>query len=312
MTPRRKIIPVFIPHLGCPYSCVFCDQRGISGASTPPSADEVRAIPRDADAELAFYGGSFTAIPKKLQNAYLDAAAPNAIRVSTRPDCVDSETVARLTSRGVRTIELGAQSMCPDVLELSGRGHGPEDTIRAARAVQEGGASLILQMMTGLPGDTREKSIYTAQKLAELRPDGVRVYPTVVVRNTELCELWRRGEYREHTVDEAVELCAELVGIFDAAKIPIIRLGLNPSDGLSAGDAVAGAYHPAFGELVYSRVWLDAAREQLRDAKPGEAVTLTVPRGKMSVAVGQKRRNIELLTREFMLKSLRIVESVEI
>ena len=331
MSAKRRIIPVFVPHLGCPHDCVFCDQRGISGTDATPSPEDVfnqicdalQKLPHGEAAQAAFYGGSFTAVPVRLQDALLDVAntalatvgAAHAgfgtIRISTRPDYINDEIVARLVSKNVCTIELGAQSMDARVLFASERGHTAEDTRNAAKVVKNSGTELILQMMTGLPGDTPEKSVQTARELIALKPDGVRIYPTVVVRGTRLHELWQSGEYKEHSVEAAVELCAKLVPMFEADEIPIIRLGLNPSDGLSSGDAVAGAYHPAFGELVRSRIYLETAREILQAAsvRLGSDVVLSVTRGQLSAAIGQHRRNIETLTREFGLSSLKIVEN---
>ncbi len=324
MSAKRRIIPVFVPHLGCVHECVFCDQRGISGTLSPPAPEEVyiqisdaiKKLPHGEAAQAAFYGGSFTAVAEKLQNALLDSAnralgRTGSIRISTRPDCIDTETVARLMSKNVRTIELGAQSMDDGVLLSSARGHRAGDTYAAAKAVKGCGAELILQMMTGLPGDTPEKSIYTARELIALKPDGVRIYPTVVVRGTRLHELFESGKYAEHSVDDAVELCAVICEMFDSAGIPVIRLGLNPSDGLSAGDAVAGAYHPALGELVQSRIYLGHARDALQRAKVrrGSSVTLSVERGKRSAMTGQRRCNIDSLVSDFGLAALTIAEN---
>jgi len=318
MSPRKRIIPVFIPHAGCEHDCVFCNQRWITGA-----VGEERGEGREEScdvgsqvAEMAYYGGSFTAIPVERQNELLESAQPflsinphNSIRVSTRPDCIDESTLERLKGYGVATVELGAQSMCDDVLALSGRGHTAYDVEHAAGLVISSGLSLILQMMTGLPGDTREKSIFTARRFIELGPAGVRIYPTVVVRGTRLHELWERGEYQEHTVEDAVVLCAELYELFKEAGIPIIRLGLNPSEALSAGGAVAGAYHPAFGELVYSRVYYNRAVALLGGVAPGSAVTLVVARGCVSMMIGQHRCNIVALTEGFSLSSIKVIES---
>lgn len=332
---RRRIIPFFIPNLGCEHECVFCDQRLISGAPEPVTPEDVRQacsearktlagagkIPADAGkasaaAEVAFYGGSFTALPEQRQNELLEAAQPflelhpnNSIRVSTRPDCIDRRIAGRLKDFGVATIELGAQSMCDDVLETTKRGHTADDVRRASGVIKEAGLSLVLQMMTGLPGDSREKSIYTARCFIDMDPAGVRVYPTVVVRGTKLHEMWSGGEYTEHTVDEAVALCAEIYPLFKQAGIPVLRFGLNPSDSLSAGDAVAGAYHPAFGELVYSKVCFDRAVSYLDEIKPDSSVVITVARGQKSKMSGQRRVNTRGLTEKYLLRSLKIVES---
>lgn len=324
MTPKRVIIPVFVPHAGCPNDCVFCNQRRISGALRPADEHDVAEAIESArgklrpgtPAELAFYGGSFTAIPSEQQKRLLGAALPfvrsgeiSSIRLSTRPDCVDEETAERLRTFGVTTVELGAQSMCPEVLEASNRGHTPEDTRRAAKLLKEKGFSLILQMMTGLPEDTPERSKFTAEELISLSPDGVRIYPTVIVRDTELYDMWKRGEYREHTVRDAVDLCAELVPMFMSAGIPVIRLGLNPTDDLSGGDAAAGAYHPAFGELVYSEIYRRKAAALLEGTAPGTDAVLGVAKGRIPLMVGQKRINITSLTEQFGLGSLKVRET---
>jgi len=322
MEPKKRIIPVFVPHLGCPNDCVFCNQRKISGRLSPASAQTVEAelrsaakkLPEGTPAELAFYGGSFTAIPENEQEELLGAASPflrsgliDSIRVSTRPDCIDETVLARLRRFGVGTIELGAQSMDDDVLLLSGRGHTAEDTRAAAEKIKTAGFELMLQMMTGLPGDTPEKSLYTARELAALMPSGVRIYPTVIIRDTALYDMWKAGLYKEHTVEDAVDLCARIVPVFEEKGIKIIRLGLNPTDDLSAGEAAAGAYHPALGALVYSRIYLNKARELLRGHE-GESLVVGVGRGKTPLFTGHKRENILALTREFSLRRLKVRE----
>lgn len=326
MSARESIIPVFVPHLGCPNDCVFCNQRRISGQQESADAQTVRdaieraaaLLPKGAKRQLAFYGGSFTAIPTAQQEALLGAAKEylergdiDAIRLSTRPDAIDGEILARLRRFGVETIELGAQSMCDEVLILSGRGHTAQDVEDAARLIKQKGFRLILQMMTGLPGDTPERSVETAEKLIALRPDGVRIYPTVIVRDTALYDLWQSGLYKEHTVEDAVDYCARLVPLFERAGIPIIRLGLNPTEELSGGAAAGGAYHPALGELVRSRIMLERMRELLRGAPEGGRAVFKVGRGKTSQAVGQHRRNIEALCAEFKLKGIKITEGAE-
>ena len=317
MTPRRRILPIFVPHAGCPNDCVFCNQKRISGSLLPASAETVRlavsALKPGSGYELAFYGGSFTAIPEAEQEALLAAAIParesgavSAIRVSTRPDAVTVEKLARLRRYGVETVELGAQSMCDEVLRRSGRGHTREDTVKAAKLVKDAGFALILQMMTGLPGSNDTRDIETARSIAALAPDGVRIYPTVIIQNTPLEDLWRAGKYREHTVEEAVCVCARILPIFDAAGIPVIRLGLNPSDELSGGAAVGGAYHPALGELVRSRLWRDKAETLLSGAMPGEDIVLGVAPNRISVMTGQHRANLLYLQERFALRSIRV------
>lgn len=321
MSARECVIPVFVPHLGCRHECVFCNQRRISGSEKAATAATVKqaieqsaALPRSgAKRQLAFYGGSFTAIEPERQEELLGAAAEaigkgeiDAIRLSTRPDAIDETVLARLKRFGVETVELGAQSMDGEVLRLSGRGHTAEDVVRSSEAVKAAGFRLILQMMTGLPGDSVDKDIETAKKLIALRPDGVRIYPTVIVRDTALYDLWRAGEYREHTVEDAVAVCAQLMPLFEEANIPVIRLGLNPTEELSQGAAVAGAYHPALGELVRSRILLEKARALLAGTEPGSRVTLGVNAAELSQMIGQKRQNVRALSRALALEELRI------
>ncbi|MBP8640651.1 MAG: radical SAM protein [Oscillospiraceae bacterium] len=324
MNAKRNIIPVFVPHLGCPNNCVFCNQRKISGSSTPANADLVKKtilegiekIPESSNIQLAFYGGSFTAIPVEEQNELMDAALPflrdgtlKSLRLSTRPDAIDAKTLIRLKEYGVSTIELGAQSMCDEVLDASGRGHTALQTEKAARLIKQFGFELILQMMTGLPEDTKAQAIETAKRIILLYPDGVRIYPTVIIENTPLCDLWREGSYKEHTVEEAVECCAAILPLFQEAGIPVIRLGLNPTEELSHGAALGGAYHPAFGELVASRLLLEKARELLKDSVHGKNVTLNVNKSDVSAMIGQKKSNITALSEEFSLKSIKVVQA---
>lgn len=321
MSARENIIPVFVPHLGCPNDCVFCNQRRISGAQSPATvADVEKAIhdaaallPSGAKRQLAFYGGSFTAIPEEQQLPLLYAAKEaldrgeiQSIRLSTRPDAIDGGILNTLSAYGVETIELGAQSLDDEVLRLSGRGHTAEDVERASRLIKARGFRLILQMMTGLPGDSEEKSIRTAEKIIALSPDGVRIYPTVVVRDTALYDLWQAGRYVPHSVEDAVAVCARLLPMFEAASVPVIRLGLNPTDELSGGMAAAGAYHPALGEMVKSRIMLHRAEKCLSGIEAGSRVTLGVHKSKVSQMTGQKRCNITALTERFGLALLKV------
>ena len=319
MNAKRRIIPVFVPHLGCPNDCVFCNQRRISGAIEPATAETVKKAINNAgiesggceEWELAFYGGSFTAIDECERLKLLDAAADfvnrgGSLRLSTRPDCIDEYVLNQLKNAGVKTIELGCQSMDDGVLQKSGRGHTADDTVNAVKLVKKFGFEVILQMMTGLPGDSLEKSMYTARSLAALKPDGVRIYPTVIIKDTPLCDLWKCGKYSEHTVDEAADWCSEIITVFEDADIPVIRLGLNPTDELSGGDALAGAYHPAFGELVYSRAFLRKAQLLLRCAGKVKRVQIGVHTGSVSKMSGHKKQNISVLKDEFGLEEIKI------
>ena len=321
MSARRSILPVFIPHLGCPHDCVFCNQKRISGSLFPAGAEDVyRAAEQGGSCggetpQLAFYGGSFTAIPAEEQLALLkagkaciDRGLVSDIRLSTRPDAIDEIILDRLKAYGVSTVELGTQSMIDSVLDKSGRGHTSAQTERASKLVKEWGFTLILQMMTGLPGSSDELDIRTAEKIVDIKPDGVRVYPTVIIRDTALYELWQAGLYQEHTVEDAVRVGAEILPIFDRAGINVIRFGLNPTDDLSGGDAVGGAYHPALGELVKSRVLLNDLRGKLSGRYDGETLTVAVAEGCTSQMAGQHRCNIDALKSEYGFSAVKIRE----
>lgn len=321
MSARESIIPVFVPHLGCPNGCVFCNQRRISSSTEPATAETVRRAiegavpaPEGMRRQLAFYGGSFTAIPVDEQLSLLNAAREylrqgdiQSLRLSTRPDAIDLPTLQRLREYSVETIELGAQSMDDEVLRLSGRGHTAADVENASRLIKAGGFRLILQMMTGLPGDSDDKAIETARRIIALEPDGVRVYPTVIVRDTALYDLWQAGRYKEHSVEDAVRVCAKLLPMFDESGIPVIRLGLNPTEELSSGSAAGGAYHPALGELVKSRIMLNRARELLAGVQAGSSVSIGVHKSRVSQMVGQHRQNIDALKRELSLKEVKVI-----
>lgn len=320
---RRSIIPLFVPHLGCPNDCVFCDQKRISGSPLPVCGADVTRTLKAAKArgqqrvELAFYGGSFTAVDRETRRELLSAAAPyradgtvQAIHLSTRPDAIDQDILEFLKFWGVQTVELGAQSMDDQVLLASGRGHTAAETVQAAGLVKAAGLNLILQMMTGLPGSSRASDVQTARDIIALRPDGVRIYPTVIVKGTALEAMWRAGLYQEHTVEAAVAVCADILPLFQTANIPVIRMGLNPTEELSHGGAVGGAYHPALGELVRSEVLRRRAEALLLGVPAGAAVTLGVEPRAVSAMIGQHRCNITSLCSALNLADLS-VRSVE-
>ena len=296
-------VALFVPHRGCPHTCVFCNQRTISGqteALTPEmirdACETARACPHDAEnSEIAFFGGSFTAIDRREMIACLEAARPyvgrdfGGIRVSTRPDCVDGEVLSLLKDYGVTAIELGAQSMDDTVLARNERGHTAADTEKAARLIRTHGFSLGLQMMTGLYGSDAAKDRATAERFVALAPDTVRIYPTVVLEQTKLADLWRQGEYVPPTLEDSVDLCAGLLRLFRANGIRVIRLGLHSGGNVAEG-YLAGVYHPAFGELCESRVYRELLEEKLR-GKPQGAYTVCVNPCAVSQMIGQKKCN---------------------
>ncbi|MBR6741026.1 MAG: radical SAM protein [Clostridia bacterium] len=318
--PKNRIIPIFIPHCGCPNMCVFCDQRTIAGVKRPPSPKEVAALISEGlsrsgeGAELAFYGGSFTAIPKSLQEGYLSAAYGfvregrlSGIRLSTRPDAIAPDTPEFLKSYGVHTVELGAQSMEDTALAASKRGHTALDTERASQIIKQGGLELVLQLMPGLPGET--DPMYSVLKAAELEPSGVRLYPVVVIEGTELARMYREGSYTPLSIERAADICADASEIFEARGITVIRCGLNPSEGLEP-EVVAGAYHPAFGELVTSRRIRRRVEGMLKDAR-GEVLEITVEPRLLSAAVGNKRENITYFKERFGFKEVRVKQGAQ-
>lgn len=264
---KFKIIPVFVPHKGCPNQCSFCNQRHITGQiteTTPQMAEEtikqyLKTIDTDNfHTEIAFYGGSFTAIDidyqtelLKVAYKYVKSGNIKGIRLSTRPDAIDDTILDNLEKYGVTEIELGVQSMCDDVLELNKRGHTSKQVEEAVSLIKKHNFCLGLQMMTGLIGDTYEKSVYTANRICELKPDFVRIYPTLVFNNTDLADLYRKGEYKPMTLEETVKLCKELLDIFENRNgIKVIRMGLFMNDKEAKENFIAGPYHPRFRELV--------------------------------------------------------------
>lgn len=292
------------------HRCSFCDQRSISGTKKAPSPEKVFAVleeqaPRLSEkgmtAQIAFFGGSFTAIPREYMTELLRAAKRaverfpvyTGIRCSTRPDCIDEEILAVLKSYGMTAIELGAQSMSNEVLAANERGHTAEDVEKAARLIRENGFELGLQMMTGLYKDTPEKSLYTAEKFIEMRPDTVRIYPTVILKNTGLGELFERGVYTSFSFEETVELCAVLLRKFEQNNIRVIRMGLHASEEVER-EMLGGVYHPSFREIVESRLMLNDLTERLKPLS-GRDYTVFTDRKNLSKLIGQKRGNLEKL-----------------
>lgn len=249
------------------------------------------------NSEIAFFGGSFTAIDRDYMLSLLSVANEyvnhfKGIRISTRPDCIDEDVLTLLKSFSVTSIELGAQSMSDEVLALNTRGHSSECVRRASQLIKNAGFSLGLQMMTGLYGSTDESDLFTASEFIKLSPDTVRIYPTVVLEGTKLAELFLKGEYIPQTVESAVALCAELIPMFEEADISVIRVGLHSSDTMESS-IVAGAYHPAFRELCESRIFLTNIIKQLNngDIAKGPVVIRVSPKA-VSKVIGQKKSNL--------------------
>lgn len=301
-------IPVFVSHKGCPNDCIFCNQKRITGKSGSVTPEDVEKIVTEwlsyvkGEAEIAFFGGSFTGIDMALQKELLGAAKKfvdgekiTGIRLSTRPDYINEEIIEHLLSFGVTTVELGAQSTDEKVLEIARRGHRSEDIIKASRLIKESGMTLGLQMMTHLPGSTYEKDVKTCLDFISMAPSEVRIYPTLVLKDTYLCDMYEKGEYTPATVEEAVDITAHLTELFDEAKIRVIRTGLQPSDSLTEG-YVAGPFHPAFGEMAQSRVILNRVLRYIEEENPGQLVIYCEGKYK-SRLYGQRRSNMHKIER---------------
>lgn len=322
---RHINVALFVPHEGCPNQCSFCNQRAISGKRTqvkPTDVDEaVQIALRNPDAkggEIAFFGGSFTAINRETMASLLESAYKyisdgsfSGIRVSTRPDAVDEEICGILKKYGVTAVELGAQSLEDKVLKLNKRGHTADDVVNAVKLLKDYGFETGLQMMTGLYGSTDADSIETAKKIISLKPDTVRIYPTVVLENTELCELYKKGEYSPQGVEDAAELCAQLLLLFGKSGIRVIRTGLH-SGGDVEGEFVAGAYHPAFKEICESKIYLKEATDFIRQNKiPEGKIEIRVNPKSVSQMTGQKKANITELKKLGYEAKVTADESIE-
>lgn len=324
---KHASISIFVPHLACPNNCIFCNQRKISGVQEPQQniretlKKAVAALPdKFTQVDIAFFGGSFTGIEETLMRSYLSAAAQirresdrvTGIRISTRPDYINEPILNILEEYGVTAVELGAQSMRDDILQKAGRGHTAQQIIQATRLLQKRNFETVLQFMPGLPGDTDETILDTASKIAALSPDGVRIYPCVVIHQTELYELYKRGEYTPLQTEHAVELCAEMVPMFRKKNIQILRIGLHSCDLVQTQSVAAGPFHPAFGELVRQRIYLNTAIKSMRLRRPSTDEILWVGKGYASQMTGNKRKNIlilqEMFDRRFIVKEKQLQE----
>ncbi len=302
-------ISIFVPHKGCPNDCSFCNQRTISGQTVPATPEDVAravntAIEYNVDpknTEIAFFGGSFTAIEREYMcslltaaKCFLDTHKFAGIRVSTRPDCIDEDVLEILKNYGVTAIELGAQSMDDDVLLWNRRGHTAEDVRKASKLIKDYGFELGLQMMTGLYKSDFEKDLYTAGEIIKLKPDTVRIYPTVVLKNTHLGCLQEKGEYKAPNAEESAPFCAKLLQLFEENNIKVIKLGLHSSETVES-DMIGGAYHPAFRELCEGHIYLEKILRILGEKDKNSKYDIFVNEKALSKAKGQQKRNEKAL-----------------
>ncbi len=317
------VVPLFISHQGCPHRCLFCDQQAISGRSGELSAETVKVTigswlgrPRRdpaAPVQVAFYGGSFTGLPLARQrellaacHSFLEAGTVQEIRLSTRPDYVGPETGSFLKQHGVGIVELGIQSMTPAVLLASHRGHSADDVQRAFGHLRKAGLRIGAQLMPGLPGETTSSLLASARQVAHLKPDFVRLYPTVVLEGSELDRLRRAGAYQPLSLNRAVALCGRLKKLFDLHSIKVVRMGLQPTEEL-ARKVTAGPYHPAFGELVGARLFFLETRRHLAAAGPGGRARLAIAPADRSLFQGQRNNNLRRLDELGLLQRLELV-----
>ena len=302
-------ISVFVPHKGCPNDCSFCNQKAISGQAVPATPRDVEnavkvAIEYGVDpknTEIAFFGGSFTAIERDYMLSLLTAAKHfldtynfAGIRVSTRPDCINEDILSTLKEYGVTAIELGAQSMVDEVLTANRRGHTADDVRNASKLIKEYGFELGLQMMTGLYKSDFEKDEYTAREIIKLKPNTVRIYPTVVLKNTHLGYLQEKGEYIAPTAEESAPFCAKLLQMFNENHIKVIKLGLHSSETVES-DMIGGAYHPAFRELCEGHIYLEKILKKLEGKDKNCKYVIYVNKKELSKAKGQQKRNEKAL-----------------
>lgn len=315
---RHSNISIFVPHAGCPHRCSFCDQRSISGKSNAPHADEVKRICSEAlgyidekeNCEIAFFGGSFTAIPENYMTELLESAYEftgpgrfKGIRISTRPDCISENILQILKKYNVTSIELGCQSMDEEVLMLNHRGHDAGCVRKSCELIRKYGFELGLQMMTGLYGSTPEKDMFTADEIIKLKPDTVRIYPVVILKNTELGDLCSEGVYKTYDLGMMVSLCSEYMRKFTENNIRIIKCGLHASE-LVESEMTGGYYHPAFRELCESEMFKKRLEEKTASMNE-KAFDVRVNSRYLSKAKGQKLSNIKYFSAKGI--SIRII-----
>ena len=311
---KEYIIPIFVPHLGCPNNCTFCNQKKISGQTKMVTANDVKDTieyylshfkDNNKYVEVAFFGGSFTAIDTNKQIELLEAVQEyiqnkkvNSIRISTRPDAIDKEILKRMRKYHVKTIELGVQSTNNYILNKCKRGHTGEDVKKASKLIRRYGFILGHQMMVGLPESTKQDEINTAKELIKLKPKIARIYPVLVIKDTELANEYERGEYTPLTVGQAVERCKEIVDLFNRKKINVIRIGLQNTEEISdpsteKSSVVAGPYHPAFRQLVESGMWYEAILNKIKQINSKvKKVKIIANDININNIIGHKKENI--------------------
>ena len=328
---KYRNIPIFVPHEGCPHDCVFCNQKKIAGAKSAFDEKQVReqietylsSVYEDVSVQIAFFGGSFTGIEWDVQKKYLEIATEyieryglDGIRMSTRPDMINQEVMERMKLYPIKVIELGVQSMDEEVLALANRGHNRQDVYEACKWIRSYNIELGLQMMLGLPGDTPEKCYETGDQLIALDPDMIRIYPTLVIKDTDLERDYIYGDYQPYDLETTVEVAANLVERFHQAGITVLRIGLQTTEDLQLGrDVVGGPYHPAIGQLVDERRKRNQLLEWLEHYKDIESVTVEANQKLYQSLIGHKKGNMDLWDKHLpkvVLKLNRDLEAMKI
>ena len=324
MQQKPFIIPIFIPHQGCPHQCVYCNQRVISGILDENlSKTKLRktiecflSFPRKNNrypTEVAFYGGSFSALPLARQKEllgvvqeYVEGKRINGIRFSTRPDCVDGRVINLWRKFSIITVELGAQSMDDRVLRAAARGHNAETTKKAAGEIKREGWQLGIQLMIGLPRDTLESFRKTIDEVVKIKPDFVRIYPTLVIKDTPLAVLFLKNRYKPLSLHEAIELSCRAYEAFKKAEIKIIRFGLQAEPWMDEPETVlSGPFHPAFGELVKSAYWRNTIAKLLGETDMvDEKLEISLPLNMVSQVRGHKNKNVKWWKKKFGIEEI--------
>lgn len=332
MSKKNYIIPIFVPHKGCPHGCIFCNQKRITGQVNDLSSKDIDNIIKnylntidksDANIEIAFFGGSFTAIPKEEQNLYLSVAKKyiekgmvNSIRLSTRPDYINKEILRNLKKFGVSIVELGVQSLDDEVLRLCQRGHSEDDVINAVKLLKEERFTIGIQLMVGLPKDNEYKCLNTVKKVIELEPHIARIYPALVIKDTFMEEMFKSGVYVPLELCEAVSICKKMLIKLEDNGIKVIRIGLQPTDEMQFGkNIIAGPYHPAFRQLVESEIYKDMIEYLLNaiKTKNKKNIEISFNSKDYSNVIGQKKANVKYLRNKYpnMEITLNIHNSLE-
>ena len=305
-------IPIFLPELACPFRCVYCNQFSITGKQQLPDIQEVKnTIDKYLDSfkeddrfvEVAFFGGNFTGLPEKMQDDFLKIVQPylekgviDGIRCSTRPDYIDEKRVKILKSFGMKNIELGAQTTNDDILQKCGRGHTFKDIENASQIIVNEGITLGLQMMLGLPFDSFGNDMQTARDIVRLGAKETRIYPCIVVKDTELERMYKTGEYKPLALDEAVEQSATLYEYFTENDVKVLRIGLHTSDDLNGDAFIAGPYHKNFAEMVFSRLW---GRKFDKIDEKTDKIVIEVPENQLNHAIGYQGENKKKLQKRY-------------